>query len=59
MKCIKFQEELDTRGSPGPWSLGPLFLPTPVYCVIGEEFILVDQLNITKKEEHIKLLQQL
>jgi len=34
VRCINFQKELDPRGSsgplvPGPWSPGPLFIPTP------------------------------
>ena len=28
VKCIKFQEELDSRRFPGPWTLGTLMLPT-------------------------------
>ena len=28
MKCIKFQEELDSCRFPGPWSLDTLILPT-------------------------------
>ena len=28
VKCIKFQEELDSHRFPGPWSLGTLILPT-------------------------------